>query len=245
MNSEAQKPQRKLWLDILIEVGILVALYFVNLISRGSIGAKESTALQNARTIIDAERALGIYVELDIQSLFLKSYFLTHLANILYTICYYPTILVFLIWAYWRHRPKYKFIRTVVVISAILASISFALYPTAPPRFFDGGGAAEDLGFIDTIAVYWNVNESTDQAFYNPYAAMPSLHFAWTVLIGIAVVWMTRSRFGRTLAVLLPIGMFVGITATANHFILDAVASVILIGLAFGLATFLPNQINR
>ena len=245
MNSDAQKPQRKLWLDILIEAGILVALYFVYSISRGSIDAKETTAFQNAWKIIDAERALGIFVELDIQALFLKSNFLIHLANILYTICYYPTILVYLLWAFWRHRQKYKFIRTVVVISAFLAFLCFALYPMAPPRFFDGGGPAEDLGFIDTLAVYWNVNESVDQAFYNPYAAMPSLHFAWTVLIGIAIVWMTRSRFGRTIAVLLPFGMLVGIIATANHFILDAVASVFLIGMAIGLAVLLPSQIHR
>ncbi len=236
-------PQRKLVLDILMEIGILAAVYFIYRYSRGSIDATESTALRHALEIIDLEKAMGIFVELDIQSWFLDNSAMTHFANILYTICYYPAVIIFAIWAYWRYRSKYKFMRTVFVVSAIIAFVSFALYPTAPPRFFDGREldttVVENLGFVDTIAEHWGINESTDPDTYNPFAAMPSLHFGWTVMVSAGIIWMTRSRFGRALAVILPIAMFFGITSTANHFILDAVAGAIVIGIAFWLTALI------
>lgn len=246
---EEQKPQRKLWLDILMELGILAAVYIVYSISRGSIDAKEVTALQHARDIIDLEKTLGMYVELDIQSWFLTNSAMIHFANILYTICYYPAVIIFAIWAYWRYRSKYKFMRTVFVISAAIAFISFALYPTAPPRFFDGRELdttiVENLGYVDTIVEHWNTNESTDQPFYNPFAAMPSLHFGWALMVGIGIIWCTRSRFGRTIAALLPIAMFFGVTSTANHFILDIVAGAAVIGLAFWLTALIFKYKDR
>ena len=237
--TQEKRHTRKWWIDILMEIGILAAVYFIYRYSRGGIDAKEITALGHAREIIDLEKAMGIFVELDIQSWFLDSSAMTHFANILYTICYYPAVIIFAIWAYWRYRSKYKFMRTVFVVSAIIAFISFALYPTAPPRFFDGREldttTVENPGFVDTIAEHWHVNKSSDPNTYNPFAAMPSLHFGWTVMVSAGIFWMTRSRSGRALAVILPIAMFFGITATANHFILDAVAGAIVIALAFWL----------
>ena len=232
---------RPLWLDIIFEIAILTGVYLVYAFSRGSLDAKASVALDHARALMDIEKSLGIFAERDIQSLFLGNSVLTHLANVLYTICYYPSVILFALWAYWRHRPRYKFVRTVFVISAAIAFVSFALYPMAPPRFFDGSPnhaelGAEDLGFVDTIADYWHANESPDQKFYNPFAAMPSLHFGWALMVGIGIWWMTRSRWGRALGLLLPIGMFFGIISTANHFILDAAAGAAVIGIAFGLA---------
>jgi len=245
-----KRQPRPLWLDILFEVAILVGVYLIYSISRGSIDATASSALQHARDLIDLEKAMGIYAETDIQSLFIDSSFMTHFANVLYTICYYPSVFLFAFWAYWRHRSKYKFMRTVFVISAAIAFVVFATYPMAPPRFFDGNPnhvalGAENLGFVDTIADHWHANQSPDQKFYNPFAAMPSLHFGWALMVGIGIWWMTGSRWGRALGVLLPIGMFFGITSTANHFILDAVAGAMAIGISFGLAALIFKYKNR
>lgn len=244
ISAPAAEHERPLWLDALFEIAILAGVYLVYAFSRGSLDARASVALDHARTLMDIEKAMGIFVERDIQALFLGNSILTHLANVLYTVCYYPSVILFALWAYWRHRPQYKFVRTVFVISAAIAFISFALCPMAPPRFFDGDPdhgelGAEDLGFVDTIADHWHANESPDQRFYNPFAAMPSLHFGWALMVGIGIWWMTRSRFGRTIAVLLPIGMFFGIVSTANHFILDAAAGAAVIGIAFGLAALI------
>ncbi len=237
---------RPLWLDIAMETVILLSVYAIYSMSRGSIDAKSATAFDHARHLIDLEKTLGIFAEKDIQSFFLETSWLTHFANVLYTICYYPAVIGFAVWAYWRHRPKYRFIRTVFIISAALAFIVFALYPMAPPRFFDGQEpGAPNLGFVDTIAEHWHVNESTDQSSYNPFAAMPSLHQGWTLMIGVGIIWMNRSRLAKAIGILLPIAMFIGITATANHFILDAVGGAIVIAIAFGLAALVFKWLGK
>ena len=223
----------------------MASLYMVYSFTRGSLEEKTTVAFENARHIIDIEKALHIFVELDIQSVFLQNDFMMHTANVLYTICYYPAVIGFAVWAYWRHRRKYKFMRTVFAIGISIAVIIFALFPLAPPRFFDGRGMGEDLGFIDTIAQHWHVNEATDQASYNPFAAMPSMHQGLTLMVAIGIFWMTESRAGRIFAVILPLGMFVGITSTANHFILDAVGGATVILSSFWLTRHLYRYLNK
>ena len=237
-------PRRKLWLDIFMEVGILGGVYIIYSLSRGSVG-KASVAFDHAREIIDIEKALSIFVEPDIQSFFLESSLRMDIANSLYTYCYYPPLILFAIWAYWRHRPKYKIIRTTFVISAALAFIVFATYPVAPPRFFDGLHGAENLGFMDTLVQHWNVDDKSIGAFYNPYAAMPSLHQGWTLMIGAGIIWMTKSWFGKVIGVSLPIAMFVGIVSTANHFVLDAVGGAVILSISIGLTVLLLKRLGR
>ncbi|MDD5093432.1 MAG: phosphatase PAP2 family protein [Dehalococcoidia bacterium] len=234
-----RKNPRPLWLDILFEITILFAVYMIYAFSRGSLDEKASIAFQHARDIMDLEKHMGIFVEKDIQSFFLESSFRTDIANLLYTVCYYPALVFFAIWAYWRHRAKYKFIRTVFIVSAALAFVVFALYPLAPPRFFDGTHGAENLNFVDTIHTNWSVNEDSTKRFYNSFAAMPSLHQGWTIMIGIGMMWMTKRWWGRLLGIILPVAMFFGITSTANHFVLDAVGGAIVIGLSFGISALI------
>jgi hypothetical protein len=235
---------RAKWLDILKEVGIILGVYLVYSISRGAIDGKAALAFQHARDVIEWEKALGIFVELDIQTFFLKSSFLTDLVNGIYTYAYYPALVGFAIWGYWRHRKKYKFVRTVFVVSAVFAFIAFALYPCAPPRFFDGV-SGEDLGFVDTMALDGGAHYGSIAAFYNPYAAMPSCHFGWSLMVCVAIFWMTTAWWGRLLAVLLPTGQLIAIVATGNHFVLDAVGGVALLVTALGVTLLAMKLASR
>lgn len=232
---------RKFYLDILLEIGLIAAVYIVYAISRGSLPDKASIAFENAKDIISLEKTMGIFIEQDIQSFFLESDIWINIVNAIYTYCYFPALIVFALWAYWRHRSKYKIMRTVFVISAILSFIIFAIYPVAPPRFFNGIHYAENLGFVDTLAQYWSSYDISIQALYNPYAAMPSLHQGWTLMVGIGLVWMSKSWIVRALGVALPTAMFVGILATGNHFILDAVGGAIIIAISIGLTILLAK----
>lgn len=227
--------QRKLWVDILIEIGLIISVYFVYSISRGSLADKASLAFDNARDIINLEKSLGIFIEPTIQASLLENTILINIVNAIYTYCYFPVLIGFAIWAYWKHRSKYKVVRTIFIISAAIAFIIFAVYPVAPPRFFNGTNNIENLGFVDTLSQYWHLNDASIQAFYNPYAAMPSLHQGWTLMIGIGIIWMTKSWIGKTIGLAIPILMFVGIIATGNHFILDAIGGIIVIVISIGL----------
>jgi hypothetical protein len=239
-----RESSRAKWLDALKEVGIIAAVYLIYSFSRGNLADKTAVAFENARDVIAWEKALGLFVELDIQSFFLKSSILTDLANGAYTYCYYPALFLFALWAYWRHRRKYKVIRTVFVVSAAVAFLIFALYPVAPPRFFDGA-AAEDLGFVDTMEAHGSATYGSIEAFYNPYAAMPSCHFAWSLMVCIGILWMTTSWWVKLLSLLLPGVQLVAIVATGNHFVLDAVVGGMLLISCFGLVALSMRLLNR
>jgi hypothetical protein len=244
-SSPVERTSRAKWLDILKEVGIIVGVYLVYSLSRGTIDEKSAIAFQHARDVIEWETALGIFVELDIQTFFLKSSFLTDLVNGIYTYAYYPALVGFAIWGYWRHRKKYKFVRTVFVVSAVFAFIAFALYPCAPPRFFDGVNGGEDLGFVDTMALDGGAHYGSIAAFYNPYAAMPSCHFGWSLMVCVAIFWMTSAWWGRLLAASLPTAQLIAIVATGNHFILDAVGGVALLAVSLGVVVLATRVVSR
>jgi hypothetical protein len=238
----AFRKTRAQWLDILMEIGIILAVYFVYGFLRGNIDAKASVAIGHAQDVITLEKNLGIFCEHHIQSFFLQTSFRIDIANTIYKVCYFPVLIIFAIWGYWRHRAKYKYMRTVFIISAALAFITFAVFPLAPPRFFDGSRidiGAPNLGFIDTLVSYWHKLEDVGDRFYNPFAAMPSLHQAWTIMVGVGIWWMTKSWYSRAIAVALPVAMFFGIIATGNHFVLDAVGGTVLIGVSFGITALI------
>jgi membrane-associated phospholipid phosphatase len=167
----------------------------------------------------------------------MNNVFLTHLVNTIYTIFYYPALIIFSIWAYRYHRQQYIIVRNVFLVSAAIAFTCFALFPLAPPRMLS------ELGFIDTMATHGAVHyeSSVLSSLANPYAAMPSLHFGWTMLIGMAIIYIARSWWLKAVGIILPLFMLISIVATANHFILDAVGGAVVIGLAYGTVKLLST----
>ncbi len=244
----------KRWFDIFKEVAILAILYEIYALSRGSLATKTAAACQNALDIVDLEKAMGIFVEPDIQEFFLSFSIGPDIANSLYTFFYYPPLIMFGIWSYWKHRPKYRIMRTTFVISSALAFVVFALYPVAPPRFFDGNDDVIrcfcymkdiDFKFVDTLPLYWGANDNTAQHYYNPYAAMPSMHQGWTLMIGMGIIWMTKAWWSKLIGAIIPIAMFAGIISTGNHFILDSVGGIITLVIAFGLTVLILKKLGK
>jgi membrane-associated phospholipid phosphatase len=204
-------------------------------ISSGSLDHGFDLARQNAYHIVDLERSLGIFIEQDFQSFFMDNAFLTRLVDTLYTILYYPALILFAIWAFTYHRQEYITVRNIFLVSAAIAFTCFALFPVAPPRMLP------ELGFIDSMAEHGVVQYESGflGQITNPYAAMPSCHFAWTLLIGTAIFHMARSWWLKIVGIIVPLGMLISIVATANHYILDALAGAVVIGLSAGIVRLL------
>ncbi|MBI4301573.1 MAG: phosphatase PAP2 family protein [Chloroflexi bacterium] len=233
MKEPAAKEQEKAaWPGFFKEAALILSVYFFYLLTRGSLEDKVNLAFRNALTIMHWERRLGLLIEANVQTFFLSVPLLMRLANDIYTVAYYPAIITFFIWVYFWRRQHFTLLRNTFLFSAGLAFISFALYPVAPPRFFPF------LGFVDTLG-FSTVNYEMPQIqnFYNAYAAMPSLHFGWTLLVGSGTFWLARPRWAKALGILLPISTLTSIVATANHYVLDAMMGAVVIGLAFYLAT--------
>ena len=185
-------------------------------------------ALVNAGRIAHVERLTGVDWEGAAQSAILGHDALVRLANWVYIFGHWPLLLLAGVLLF-RYRPRqYYLLRDVCLISGAIGLVIFALFPVAPPRLAGGG-------VIDTITHYASGYRTVLPAsLVNEYAAMPSFHAGWSVLLGIVVFRASRAWPLRAFAVLMPAAMVVAVVVTANHFVLD-----VFVGTAIVLATLL------
>lgn len=197
-----------------------VVLYFG---VRGLTHASTETAVRHAHHIVSFEKDVGIYVEPSMQDLVDDAHWLTTLMNWVYIWGHWPVIALTLLWLVLEHPAGYRVTRNAMLVSGAVGLVVFTVFPVAPPRL-----AA--LGLIDTVTNYSSAYRVLQpQAFVNQYAAMPSLHVGWDLLIGIALFTCSQHRTIRLLGVTLPLLMAASVLATANHYLADIVAGVILV----------------
>jgi membrane-associated phospholipid phosphatase len=225
------------WKGGIREITLVLVIYAAYSLIQDGLPDREILAFHNAYRVIDFETRLRMFWELTIQSWFLRSEFLAQLANALYTLLFFPVLISFGVWAYKCHRQQYSIARNAIFISAVIGFPVFGFYPMAPPRLLP------NLGFVDTLMKYQLVDfkSSLPGFLVNHYAAMPSFHMAWALLVGIATVRTAKTWWLRMAGILLPLLMFVTIVATANHFILDAIAGAVVAALSYGLALLLSR----
>ncbi len=229
-------------------VGIAFLLYFG---VRGAVVDRPEAAYWHARDVIDAQRWLGVFWEDNLNNWAAGHHAVAQVMNLVYFYLHFPLIIAFGIWLYYFRRHRYTLTRDAFLASGAIALVIYWLYPVAPPRElpelavrFDPQAPAYIGGFLDTMQAYlgYAYDTQSTRAFVNPYAAMPSLHFGWDLLLGIAIVrafWGERWLWIMApIGVLLPLSQIFAITLTANHFLLDAAAggAVALAGIGLALA---------
>ena len=219
----------RVWKPHAAELGLIVGFYLVYLMTQGLFYSQlDEVGLQNALRVISLERWLGLFWEPAWQAWMLgNAEFLVAVLNWVYIITYWPVVLGVGLVLFIRNRPRFYYYRTVVAVSLVFALVIFAIFPVSPP--FD-----ITTQFVDTIQVLGPslYGGPAMAATYNTDAAMPSLHFCWTLILG--VLFLRRLRgWVKLLGVLYPAMTFWAITITGNHFILDAIASGLLAGVAF------------
>ena len=214
---------------VLREVLIILPAVLLYFLVRGLVDSDAGTAFENAQRVIDLEQQLGIWIEEDVQDIILGSGWRTSLVNWVYIWGHWPVIALVVFWLVLRHYDVYPKYRNAMLISGVIGMIIFATFPVAPPRLMP------EYGFTDTVTEQSNSYRVLQPpALANPYAAMPSLHFGWNLLMGIAVVRHTSSRVARFLGYMSPIAMFLAIVLSANHYILDGIVggTIVLVSLA-------------
>ena len=238
---------------------------------RGAVIDRPETAYRHALDIIDAQRALGFFWEDDLNSWVKDKLFVAQAMNLVYFYLHFPLIIVFGIWLYYFRREKYTLTRDAFLASGAIALVIYWLYPVAPPRElpelaqrFDPNAPSYVHGFLDTLQVHlgYAYDTQSTRAFVNPYAAMPSLHFGWDLLLGLGIIWAfwppkrasgtnasqrdasTRRWFRLTalIGIALPVLQLFSITTTANHFLLDAAAGGVVALLGIGVALGLQQR---
>ena len=222
-------PARRSWPAWLRELVIVAAVYFTYSISRNLIPDQVEQAQRNARSILDAEKILGLDIELGINLWGAERPWLIIPANYYYATLHLSVTLIVMIWLYRRRQAAYARCRSVLLTMTLMALASYWLYPLAPPRLMAGAS------YVDTVKEYvlWGFTPSDDMvSLSNQYAAMPSMHVGWALWVGVILVWHGRGRAIRTIGVVYPLATVFVVMVTANHFILDAVAAVVFFGVA-------------
>ena len=192
-------------------------LYGVYEVIRGAGGENVQAAMQNTADIVALEQAAGIYVERGVQSAFETIPFAPAMLGLAYVLLHFVGTAVALVWVHRRHPDRFPIVRTTFVAATALALVGYVLYPAAPPRL-------SDLGFSDTVTSSTGLDLSSDLlgALYNPFAAVPSLHFGYALIVGAVLAAIAQRRALRVVGALYPAAMLLIIVATGNHFIVDA-----------------------
>jgi hypothetical protein len=199
------------------EIAALIALYGLYEVVRGAGGENVQAALSHTDEIVAFEQTVGIYVERNVQDAFEAVPFAPALLWLAYVLLHFVGTAVALVWVHRRHPDRFPIVRTTFIAATALALVGYVFFPAAPPRL-----AA--LGFSDTVTHSTGLDLSSDLlgALYNPFAAVPSLHFGYSLIIGVALATIAERRWVRVLGGLYPAAMLLIIVATGNHFFIDA-----------------------
>ncbi len=207
------------WGDFGRQIGILVLVDLAYTFVRGIVDSERGLAMAHGQQVMDFEKAIGTFFEPDLQAFFLPAQWLIDFANQVYLNAQFSIAIGFLLWLYLFRNESYYFVRNMFVVAMGLALVGYTLYPTAPPRMFP------EYGFVDTLNAYSDVGHDSSLAkiFINPYAAVPSMHCAFAMMIGGTGVMLCRRWFSKLAWATWPLLVSWVTVVTANHYWIDAV----------------------
>ncbi|MFF8711148.1 bifunctional glycosyltransferase 87/phosphatase PAP2 family protein [Streptomyces sp. NPDC015184] len=224
--------------NLLLELLLIRVVYSAYSHVRLAAGAGRATAEHHGRQIHAIEQWLHIDVEHGINHAVAGIGGLREFFDRYYTTFHFIVPLTILGVLYVRRPADYRWARSAIGFATVLALLGFWLYPLAPPRLMPG------LGFIDTVngvQDFAKPDYGTLTSMTNQYAAMPSLHFGWSLWCGVIVVVLAPKAWMKALGLLHPLFTVSTIVATANHWVLDAVGGAVVVSLGFGLTHVLSG----
>jgi len=227
-------------LDVFVQVALMQATYMAYRLVRGWIDDPQgaAAAFQNGRSIIGIEQSLGIFVEPRIQELLGATGLVGDAASWVYLNAQVTVTLAALTYLYLRHNRSFYFVRNMFIVSWAIALLGYVVFPTAPPRFFP------EWGFVDSVADFTGIDPSAGgaaDALFNPYAAVPSMHVAFALMIGVPLSKLAKHRPVRWFWTAYPALVTFVIVMTANHFVLDAVLGALTAACAAAAAVWLAR----
>jgi membrane-associated phospholipid phosphatase len=206
--------------DALVQLSLFVVADILYETVRGIAESNPTAAFSNARAIVELEQSTGLFFEQGLQAWAMGQRVLIDMANFMYVNSHFVMTTGALVWLYLRHNDRFYFVRNMFMVAMGLALVGYVLLPTAPPRFFP------ELGFVDTISYYVNVKHDSGLValFFNPYAAVPSMHVAFALLISVPALLVVRHRLAKVLWGAYPLLVAFVVIVTGNHWFMDAVA---------------------
>jgi len=220
------------WKDLLRQVLLFAGAFLLYDLVRGLAGHPGYyKPFGDAMKIIDFERTIHIFVEPSINAWVQNVHWLTHIADWVYLNGHFLVTLGALAFIYTRRNDSFYFIRNVLMVSMAIALVGYWLYPTAPPRLMPEWGFTDTVSQLVTSGKGWSDNTPAG-AFFNTYAAVPSMHICFALIIGVSMSRLVRRRWGRIAWRLYPVLVTFVVVATANHFFIDVFLGALTAGAA-------------
>jgi hypothetical protein len=210
-----------------VEAALVLGVYALYETTRGGVAASRAIAIRHARDVVAIERSLHLFVERAVQQEAEHVSGLIGTLGVAYLTFHLAFTSLVLLWLHRRRPDAYPLIRTTLLIASTLAVVGYALFPTAPPRL-------SGLGISDTITSYGhvNLNKGLVSGLYNPYAAVPSMHAAYALVVGFALFRHGRHLLTRLAGGAYPALVVFVIVATGNHFFFDVAAGALVAAVA-------------
>lgn len=205
------------WGDLGRQIGLLILVDLAYETVRGISDGQRSVAFAHGQQIIDFEQSTHTFFEPSLQAFFLKFGWLTDFANQVYMNSQFAVVVAFFFWLYFFRNDAFYFVRNMFIVAMGLALVGYTFYATAPPRFYP------EYGFVDTINDFSSVNHDSALAklFINPYAAVPSMHCAFSAMIGLSGARLVRSRAMKAFWLAWPFLVAWVVVVTGNHYWAD------------------------
>ena len=238
------------WLAFIVQVLLVVAVEGSDELLRGLIVQRDrGTGIANALQVVNFERVHGFWVEPAWQTFFTHTHHLLGLTftwdtvktltGLLYSLGHPLVTLAFAIWLFASRRSLFPVVRDALFLTSAGALVLYESFPLAPPRLatglvYDG----HPFRFQDTLFAVLGSDGKVlgTQIGYDEFAAMPSIHVAWALTVGLVLAWTLRPLVLRLLALLYPAAMLLAVVVTGNHYLLDAIVAAVLLGAAFAIS---------
>ncbi len=220
------------------ELAVVASLYAIWRIARKLPLATAEGAIDRARQIDDLQRSLGFPSELSLQQFVLEHDWLARATNTFYATVHVPATIAFLVWLFVRHRDHYPHWRNgIAIVTAFCLVIRFVR--VAPPRFLP------DLGYIDLATKYgMSVYGPVGTGVSDQFAAMPSIHVAWAAVVSFGIIAASPSKWRWVFALQVILTML-AVSATGNHWWLDGIVAIALLGVALAIDTIVRRLVAR
>ena len=213
--------------DLLWQILLFCGAYWLYRLVRGQVFMQSAAAFDHARDIVSLERSLHVFAEPSIQHWAIGTGFLDDAASWMYLNTHFVVTTCTLAFIYLFRNEHYYFVRNMFMVAMGLALLGYVVYPTAPPRMLP------ELGFVDSVSDFTGVSsDSNVNALFNPYAAVPSMHVGFALMLSVPMIRMAKRRLTKLLwGVYAPIVTAV-VVLTANHWIFDAVTGALVAAVA-------------
>ena len=215
--------------DAVWQFFLFLAAYQGYQLVRGLTDSGAIAAYTNAHHVMDLEKSMGSFFEPGLQQALIDhASWAVDFANFMYLNSHFVITTGFLAWLYLFRNEYFYFVRNMFMVAMGLALVGYVAFPTAPPRMFPSEG------FTDTIASFTGAAQDSKTAslLLNQYAAVPSMHIAFSMMVGLSAAALAQRRISRVLWSAYPLVVFFVIVATGNHYWVDAAAGGVVACLA-------------